>query len=38
MVGYPEECEFNAPSMSKLRIIKERKFGEVVIFECEFEA
>jgi hypothetical protein len=38
MVGYPEECEFDAPSMSKLRIIKERKFGEVVIFECELEA
>ena len=38
MIGYPEECEFNAPSKSKLRIKKELKFGEVVIFECEMEA
>lgn len=38
MVGYPEECEFNAPSKSKLRIIKERKLGEVLIFECTLEA
>ena len=38
MVGYPEECEFNAPSKSKLRIIKEKKLGEVVILECTLEA
>lgn len=38
MVGYPEECEFNAPSMSKLRIKKERFIGEVLIFECTLEA
>lgn len=38
MIGYPEECEFNAPSMSKLRIKKELKFGEVFIFECDMEA
>ena len=38
MVGYPEECEFNAPSKSNIRIMKERKFGEVLIFECEMES
>lgn len=38
MVGYAEECEFNAPSKSKLRIKKERFIGEVIIFECTLEA
>ena len=38
MVGYAEECEFNAPSKSKLRIIKERKLGEILILECTLEA
>jgi hypothetical protein len=38
MVGYPEKCEFKAPSKSKLRIIKEQKLGEVVILECTLEA
>lgn len=38
MVGYPEECEFNAPSKSKLIIKKERSVGEVLIFECTLEA
>lgn len=37
MIGYPEECEFNAPSVSKLRIKKELKLGEIVILECELE-
>lgn len=38
MIGYPEECEFNAPSKSKLIIKKERSVGEVLIFECTLEA
>ena len=38
MVGYAEECEFNAPSKSKLRINKERFMGNVVILECTLEA
>lgn len=38
MVGYPEECEFNAPSKTNIRIIKERTLGEVLILECEMES
>lgn len=38
MVGYAEECEFNAPSKSMLIIKKERFIGEVIIFECTLEA
>lgn len=38
MVGYAEECEFNAPSKSNIRIKKERQFGEVLILECEMES
>jgi len=38
MVGYAEECEFNAPSKTNIRIMKERKLGEVLILECEMES
>ena len=37
MVGYAEECEFNTPSKSNLRIKKERKLGEILILECTLE-